>query len=154
MRRSSGLSKKQRPQSRGCEYLCCGCRLSVSSSEEDDESDGLDRVGAISSLAHALVQERLDQMIRERQEARRAEQRKRRMGRTEFILIVAVEMESYDPVQDFKDSMAQMITSTGIVDAKGLRRLLDWYLSVNCEDSRGVILEAFYDVCFNLFVRK
>ncbi|KAL3740804.1 hypothetical protein ACJRO7_021996 [Eucalyptus globulus] len=154
MRRSSGLSRKQRPQSRGCEYLCCGCRLSVSSSEEDDESDGPDRVGAISSLAHALVQERLDQMIRERQEARRAEQRKRRMGRTEFILIVAVEMESYDPVQDFKDSMVQMITSAGIVDAKGLRRLLDWYLSVNCEDSRGVILEAFYDVCFNLFVRK
>ncbi|KAI3419289.1 Transcription repressor (Ovate family protein) [Psidium guajava] len=93
-------------------------------------------------------------MIRERQEARRAEQRKRRTGRTEFVLIVAVEMESDDPMRDFGDSMVEMIASAGIVDAKGLRRLLDWYLSVNCGESRGMILEAFHEVCFNLFIRK
>ncbi|XP_030553028.1 probable transcription repressor OFP9 [Rhodamnia argentea] len=154
--RSSRTSLKQRLRRRGCEYLCCGRRLSVSSSEEADESsDGSDRVGAISSVAHAMVQEQLDQMIRERHEARHAEQRKRRTGRTEFILIVAMEMESDDPTQDFKDSMVEMITTARIVDAKGLRQLLDWYLSVNCEEeSRSIILEAFHEVCFNLFVVK
>ncbi|XP_030469652.2 probable transcription repressor OFP9 [Syzygium oleosum] len=152
--RCSRPSMKQRLKSRGCEYLCCSCKLSVSSSGEADESDDSDRIGTISSVAHAMVQERLDQMISERQEARRAEQRRRRTGRTEFILIVAVEMESYDPMQDFRDSMVKMITSTGIVDTKGLRRLLDWYLSVNCEESRSMILEAFHEVCFNLFIRK
>lgn len=148
--------KKQKLQTRGsCRALCCSCRLSVSSSEESESSNS-DRYASISSLAHAMVQERLDQMINERQEKRHQENMRRskaprREEMTKFIVMVAMEKSSYDPREDFKESMVEMIMSNHIEEPKDLRRLLNYYVTMNSEEYRGVILEVFHEVCTNLF---
>ncbi|KAL3519410.1 hypothetical protein ACH5RR_017559 [Cinchona calisaya] len=142
---SSRAAKKQKLQLRGCKALCCSCRLSVSSSEEAESSNNSDRYPTISSLAHAMVQERLEQMIRERQEARNEERRRlRSRGRgegTKFIVMVAMEKSSYDPREDFRESIEQMITANRIYEPRDLRRLLNYYVSMNPEEYQGVILQ-------------
>ncbi|XP_059636361.1 probable transcription repressor OFP9 [Cornus florida] len=143
--------KKQKLQLGGCRSLCCTCRLSVSSSEETESSNS-DRFGTISSLAHAMVQERLDQMIRERQEARHKERRRARGEGAEFIVMVALEKSSYDPREDFRESMVEMIMANRIYEPKDLRKLLNCYVSMNSEEYRGIILEVFHEVCTNLFL--
>lgn len=152
---SSEHYKKQKLQQRGCKALCCSCRLSVSSSEEAESSNS-DQFASVSSLAHAMVQERLDQMIRERQEARHRERRKQRLGDhdhqgTKFIIMVAMEKCSYDPREDFRESMIEMIMANRIEETKDLRSLLNYYLSMNSEEYHGIILEVFYEVCACLF---
>lgn len=149
-------SKQQRQQQhqsqqRGCKALCCSCRFSVSSSEEA-ESSASDRFPSVSSLAHAMVQERLDQMIRERLEARHVERRRQqnREG-TKFVVMVAMEKCSYDPREDFRESMMEMITVSRLQEAKDLRSLLNYYVSMNSEDYRSLILEVFHEVCTSLF---
>ncbi|GAY35291.1 hypothetical protein CUMW_015390 [Citrus unshiu] len=142
---SSEHYKKQKLQQRGCKALCCSCRLSVSSSEEAESSNS-DQFASVSSLAHAMVQERLDQMIRERQEARHRERRKQRLGDhdhqgTKFIIMVAMEKCSYDPREDFRESMIEMIMANRIEETKDLRSLLNYYLSMNSEEYHGIILE-------------
>lgn len=144
-------AKKQRLQNRGCKALCCTCRLSVSSSEEA-ESTNSDRFASISSLAHAMVQERLDQMIREGQKSRHEERRERREGTTKFIVMVATEKSSIDPREDFRESIVEMIVANRIEKPKDLRYLLNCYVSMNSEESRGLILEVFYEVCSNMFL--
>ncbi|KAI3466536.1 hypothetical protein Pfo_023199 [Paulownia fortunei] len=154
MQRSREVIKKQKKlQSRGCKALCCSCRLSVSSSEEAESSNSSDRFHTISSIAHAMVQERLDQMIRERREARNEERiRRSRREDTRFVVMVAMEKSSYDPREDFRESMEQMILANRIHEAKDLRRLLNYYLTMNSEEFRGIILEVFHDVCTDLFL--
>lgn len=146
--------KKQQVQSRGCKALCCSCRLSVSSSEEAESSSSSDRFESISSIAHAMVQERLDQMIRERREARKAERFRQQTRReeTKFVVMVAMEKSSYDPRQDFRESMEQMIVANRIQEARDLRRLLNYYLTMNPEEFQSIILEVFHDVCTHLFL--
>lgn len=158
---NSREARKQKLQPRGCKAaLCCSCRLSVSSSEEAESSNS-DRYPTISSLAHAMVQERLDQMIREREEIINEERRRRMMRRrttttrdegAKFIVMVAMEKSSYDPRQDFRESIEQMIRANRIYEPRDLRRLLDYYVSMNSEEHQGVILEVFYEVCTNLFL--
>ncbi|KAL3521910.1 hypothetical protein ACH5RR_014744 [Cinchona calisaya] len=69
---SSREAKKQRLQQlEECKALCrCNCkklRPNFSSSEESEiSSNNSDRYPTISSLAQAMVQERLDQMIKDR----------------------------------------------------------------------------------------
>ncbi|KAH7545256.1 hypothetical protein FEM48_Zijuj01G0074400 [Ziziphus jujuba var. spinosa] len=154
--KSSRQSKKQQLQQRGCRALCCSCRLSVSSSSEEAESSNSDRFPSISSLAHAMVQERLDQMIRERQEARNSINAERRRHRgtegTKFVVMVAMEKCSYDPREDFKESMVEMIIANRIQDPKDLRSLLNYYVSMNSEEYHGIILEVFHEVCTDLFL--
>ncbi|GLT75202.1 hypothetical protein SLA2020_469430 [Shorea laevis] len=151
--RTSREYKKQKLQQRGCRALCCGCRLSVSSSEEA-ESSYSDRFPSISSLAHAMVQERLDQMIRERQEARHKERRRQRSRSegTKFVVMVAMEKCSYDPREDFRESMVEMIMANRIQEPKDLRSLLNYYVSMNSEEYHGMILEVFHEVCTDLFL--
>lgn len=143
--------KKQKLQNKGCRALCCSCRLSVSSSEESESSNS-ERFATISSLAHAMVQERLDQMIRERKEARQAERRRARGDDTKFIVMVAMEKSSNDPREDFRESIVEMITTNKIYEPKDLRRLLNCYVSMNSEEYQGTILEVFHDVCASLFL--
>lgn len=152
MQGSRGL-KKQRLQIKGCRALCCSCRLSVSSSSEESESSSSERFATISSLAHAMVQERLDQMIRERHEARQEERRRARgeNSGTKFIVMLAMEKSSYDPREDFRESIVEMITANKIYEPKDLRRLLNCYVSMNSEEYRGTILEVFHEVCTDLF---
>lgn len=174
MQKSSRTAKRkhqlQKAQtSRGCNALCCSCRLSVSSSSSNEQpqssssnsSSSSGRFPAISSLSHAMVQERLEQMIREREEVLRRQQQQQRHARdnssssssnSKFIVMVAMEKCSYDPREDFRESIQQMIVSNRICDPKDLRRLLNCYVSMNSEESQGVILEAFHDVCTTLFL--
>ncbi|KAK8642238.1 hypothetical protein V6N13_011592 [Hibiscus sabdariffa] len=150
--KASKEHKNQRIQQRGCRALCCSCRLSVSSSEEA-ESSSSDRYASISSLAHAMVQERLDQMIRERQETRpNVERRRQRSEGTKFVVMVAMEKCSYDPREDFRRSMVEMIRANRIQEPKELRSLLNYYVSMNSDEYHGIILEVFHEVCTDLFL--
>ncbi|KAK9151563.1 hypothetical protein Syun_009872 [Stephania yunnanensis] len=128
--RGSREMKKQRTQLKGCNAFCCSCsRLSVSSSEGVEGGSSSDRLPRISSLAHAMVQERLDQMIRERFVESRNKGRRRESrgygdgnsGGTKCIVMVAMDKCSYDPRKDFRDSMVEMITANQIEDPKDLR---------------------------------
>lgn len=161
MPRSSreAIKKHKKPQSRsaGCKAFCCGCRLSVSSSKEPESSNNSDRFPTISSIAHAMVQERLDQMIRERREARNHEEirmirREARREEKKFVIMMAMEKSSCNPREDFRVSMKQMIVVNQICEAKDLRRLLSHYVTMNPEEFRCVILEVFHQVCTDLFV--
>ncbi|KAJ1427162.1 Ovate protein family, C-terminal [Sesbania bispinosa] len=148
-------ASQHQPQQRGCRALCCSCRFSVSSSEEA-ESSASDRFPSVSSLAHAMVQERLDQMIREKTEARHVVERRRQQSRdregTKFVVMVAMEKCSYDPREDFKESMMEMITANRLQEAKDLRNLLNYYISMNSNKYHSLILEVFHEVCTNLFL--
>ncbi|KAK3017720.1 hypothetical protein RJ639_003076 [Escallonia herrerae] len=137
--------KKQKLQLRGCRALCCSCRLSVSSSEEP-ESRNSERFPTISSLSHAMVQERLDQMIKERQEARHEDRRRARREGSKFIVILATEMSSYDPREDFRESMVELIMTKRISEPKDLRCLLNCFVLMNSEEYRGIILEVVLSV--------
>ncbi|XP_009357596.2 probable transcription repressor OFP9 [Pyrus x bretschneideri] len=166
------MSKKKassKRQQRVCRALCCSsCRLSVSSSSSEEvASSSSDRYPSISSLSHAMVQERLDQMIRERQEGlRHVDHRRRKQragddrdqlqagGGTKFVVMVAMEKCSYDPREDFRESIAAMIVANRIEEPKDLRSLLNYYVSMNSDEYRGIILEVFHQVCSDLFLCK
>ncbi|KAK1378348.1 Transcription repressor [Heracleum sosnowskyi] len=142
--------KKQNLKPKGCmKAFCCSSRLSVSSSHD---GPNLDRSTTISSVAHTMVQEKLDHMIKERREARHAERRKSRGDETKFVVIVATEKSSYDPREDFRESVVEMITANRIHEPKDLKRLLNYYISMNKEEYRGVILEVFHEVCTCMFL--
>ncbi|RZB54606.1 putative transcription repressor OFP9 [Glycine soja] len=143
-------SKQQKQlQQRGCKTFCCSCRFSVSSTEEAESSSASDRFPSVSSLAHAMVQERLDQMIRARHVERR---RQHDREGTKFVVMVAMEKSSYDPREDFRESMMEMITAKHLQDAKDLRSLLNYYISMNSDEYHSLILEVFHEVCTSLFL--
>ncbi|XP_010468179.1 PREDICTED: probable transcription repressor OFP9 [Camelina sativa] len=165
-------SQHQTREARICsKALCCStkARLSISSAssssvESDRSSRFSDQHGSLSSLAHYMVQEKLEQMIRETQEAtqhqakirqekaRRARRRSEgSIGSTKFIVMMAMEKFSYDPREDFRDSMVEMIVANKIKEADELRSLLEYYLSMNPREYRSAILEIFYEVCADLF---
>ncbi|KZV25864.1 hypothetical protein F511_33914 [Dorcoceras hygrometricum] len=150
-REATKKHKKLQSKSAGCKAFCCGCRLSVSSSEEPESSNNSDRFPTVSSIAHAMVQERLDQMIREKRETRNHEERMRR-GEKKLVIMMAMEKSSCDPREDFRESIKQMIVVNRICEAKDLRRLLSYYVTMNSEKFRAVILEVFHQVCTDLFV--
>ncbi|KAJ0250233.1 Transcription repressor [Hirschfeldia incana] len=163
-------SKPQTRESRICRALCCSnkARLSISSSssssvESDRHSNFSDQQCSLSSLTHYMVQEKLEQMIRETQEAthqeklRQQKMRRRRRSKssisnTKFIVMMAMEKCSYDPREDFRDSMVEMIVVNKIREADELRSLLEYYLSMNPREYRSAILEIFYEVCADLFL--
>ncbi|KAK8474053.1 hypothetical protein V6N13_078378 [Hibiscus sabdariffa] len=136
--------KKQRLPHRGCKAWCCGssCRLNVSSLEEA-EGSGSDTFASVSSLAvHALVQEKLDQMINQRRDEKHGRQRSEG---SKFVVMIAMEKCSYDPREDFRESMVEMITANRIQEPKDLRSLLNYYVSMNSEEYHGIILEVFHE---------
>ncbi|KAL5066338.1 hypothetical protein RYX36_028075 [Vicia faba] len=148
---------KASKQQRRCKSLCCSSnRYSVSSSEEAESSSSSsvsNKFPSVSTLAHAMVQERLDQMIREKLETGHVERKmeKKREG-TKFVVMLAMEKCSYDPREDFRESMMEMITVNHLRDAKDLRSLLNYYVSMNSEEYHSLILEIFHEVCTNLFL--
>ncbi|KAK9681482.1 hypothetical protein RND81_10G006000 [Saponaria officinalis] len=144
-------------------FCCTNCRISVSSTAaaEGHDSSRPNHTKSISTLAHYLVQERLDQMIKQSQdeEARRLKEARKRkqkivdrhdssrvISRKRLVLVVAMEKCSNDPRQDFRRSMVEVILGNKLKEAKDLRYLLKYYISVNYEEYKGVILEAFYQV--------
>lgn len=159
MRGSKDCRKSQRlQQPTVCRALCCSCRFSVSaSSEEAAGSSGSGRFVPISSLAHAMVQERLDQMIRERREEDRRQEARMKQRRdhhqsSKFIVMVAMEKCSYDPREDFRESMVEMIRKSQMEDSRDLRCLLNCYMSMNSDEYWGVILEVFHEVCSEILI--
>ncbi|KAK3017730.1 hypothetical protein RJ639_003086 [Escallonia herrerae] len=118
------------------------CRLSVSSMEEP-ESRNSEKFLTISSLLHAMGQERLEQMTKERLEARHEDIRRARREGSKLIVMLAIEMSSYYAREDFRESMVEMILTKRISEPKDLRCLLNCYISMNSEEYRGVILEKF-----------
>lgn len=82
-------------------------------------------------------------MIRERQEARNRKGRRQwRKEYSKFIFIVAMVKCSYDPREDFKESMVQMIIANQIQEPKDLRRFLNYYFSMNDEEYYGAVLKV------------
>ncbi|XP_042031182.1 probable transcription repressor OFP9 [Salvia splendens] len=147
MQRSKNKKHREKLQIKCSKAFCATCRLSLSSSSSSSSSKEDIEAQTVSSIAHAMVQVRLDQMIRER---------RRRVGRDErerkLVVMVAMEKSSYDIREDFRESMEQMIVANCIRETKDLRRLLNYYVSMNDEEIRGTILEVFHDVCTDLFV--
>uniref|UniRef100_A0A803M1R3 Transcription repressor n=1 Tax=Chenopodium quinoa TaxID=63459 RepID=A0A803M1R3_CHEQI len=119
----------------GCRALCCtNCRTST---EGDESSGSSDRYPSISSLAHHMVQERLDQMIKENEEEKARslmEARKRKQKKK----------SSHDPMEDFRRSMVEVILANRIKEPNDLRYLLKCYITMNSVEYRGIILEAFH----------
>ncbi|KAL9236586.1 hypothetical protein vseg_011236 [Gypsophila vaccaria] len=159
-------SSTYRSKTRVCRTFCCtNCRISVSSTvEEGDISSRSKHSRTISTLAHYLVQERLDQMIKqsEEEQARRvmeARKRKQKMtdssrvnsSRPRLLFVVAMEKSTNDPRQEFRRSMVEVILANKLKEVKDLRCLLKYYIAVNSEEHKGVILEAFYQVCSDVF---
>ncbi|QHO13352.1 uncharacterized protein DS421_15g514770 [Arachis hypogaea] len=109
---------------RGFKALCCSScrRLSMSSIEEAESSSASDWLPSVSSIAQAMVQERLEQLIRERrlEERCRRHQQSRVRERTKFVVMVAIKKCFYDPREDFKESMMEMITADHIKEARDL----------------------------------
>ncbi|KAL8103299.1 hypothetical protein AgCh_027746 [Apium graveolens] len=101
-----------------------------------------------------MVQEKLDHMIKERREARRDERRKSRSAGTKFVVMVATEKSSNDPREDFRESVVEMITTNRISEPKDLKRLLNYYVSMNREEYRGIILEESQFQCNFMQLRE
>ncbi|KAA8519607.1 hypothetical protein F0562_013948 [Nyssa sinensis] len=62
----------------------------------------------------------------------------------------AVVKSSFDPQQDFRDSMLEMITEKGIRQPEQLEELLACYLTLNSEEYHDLIINVFRQVRFNL----
>ncbi|KAK1317007.1 hypothetical protein QJS10_CPA05g01095 [Acorus calamus] len=132
-----------------CVEFCCGGRLSITSLDSADIDYEPDQM---SCLTHAMAQARLDQMIKNQRQRRYAFERGRIRRATacddvdyRCIMLVAMDKMSVDPVEDFRRSMFEVITSNGMDDPKTLRSLLSCYLSVNPRAHRSIILEIFHE---------
>ncbi|XP_019169392.1 PREDICTED: transcription repressor OFP5 [Ipomoea nil] len=62
----------------------------------------------------------------------------------------AVVKSSFNPEQDFKDSMVEMITQIGIKQPEELEELLACYLTLNCDQYHHIIINVFRQVWFEL----
>ncbi|KAK9155956.1 hypothetical protein Sjap_003436 [Stephania japonica] len=142
--RGSREMKKQKTQLKRCKVpsMRFVSRFGVSSSEGVEGSSSSNRLPTTSSLAHAMVQERLEQMIRERFVQPRNEGGSREIktygdgnsNGTKCIVMVAMDKYTYDPRKDFIDSMVKMITANQIEDPKYLRCLFNSYVSMNSSE--------------------
>ncbi|CAN1133983.1 Transcription repressor OFP13 [Linum perenne] len=63
---------------------------------------------------------------------------------------VAVTLDSRDPFEDFKISMAEMVEAHGLRDWESLENLLSCYLRVNGKSNHGYIVGAFVDLLVGL----
>ncbi|OAY68596.1 probable transcription repressor OFP9 [Ananas comosus] len=134
------------PSTRRCRALCCGSRPSVSSSSSSSSSSDSDR--ALASLAHGVVQARLERLIDEAAAPERG-------GGRRCVVLIAMDKASYDPRGDFRRSMWEVITAKGMMgEPRELRSLLNCYIAMNARELRRDILEAFHEVCSALFLRS
>uniref|UniRef100_A0ACD5TFJ3 Uncharacterized protein n=1 Tax=Avena sativa TaxID=4498 RepID=A0ACD5TFJ3_AVESA len=59
---------------------------------------------------------------------------------------VPLAFDSADPYEDFRASMAEMMTAHGAGDWDWLERMLGWYLRANGKDTHAAIVAAFVDL--------
>ncbi|GFZ02540.1 ovate family protein 15 [Actinidia rufa] len=59
---------------------------------------------------------------------------------------VVMEMESEDPLEDFKRSMEEMVEAHGLKKWECLAELLNWYLKANDKSNHGYVVGAFVEL--------
>lgn len=67
---------------------------------------------------------------------------------------VALVKSSYNPYNDFRESMIEMILEKDIQESSDLEELLQCYLSLNGEDYHNVIVEVFTEVWREIFEKN
>ncbi|KAK3017722.1 hypothetical protein RJ639_003078 [Escallonia herrerae] len=118
-----------------CRTLCCSFRLSISSSGGTQRQ----KFRKVPNYLHPIACSglgKIEQMIKERQEARHRDRRRPRREGSKFIVMLTTEMSSYDPREDFRESMVEMIMTKRISEPKDLCCLLNCYVSMNSEEYR------------------
>ncbi|KAI5410929.1 transcription repressor OFP6 [Lathyrus oleraceus] len=73
---------------------------------------------------------------------------------TKLIDSIAVEKESKDPYEDFRNSILQMILERKIYAERELEVLLECFLQLNAKCHHQVIVEAFMEICEEIFPKK
>jgi uncharacterized protein (TIGR01568 family) len=66
---------------------------------------------------------------------------------------VALVKSSYNPYNDFKESMIEMIVEKDIRESRDLEELLQCYLSLNAVEYHALIVEVFTEVWCEIFER-
>ncbi len=66
---------------------------------------------------------------------------------------VALVKSSYNPYNDFKESMIEMIVEKDIQQSRDLEELLQCYLSLNAMEYHALIVEVFTEVWCEIFER-
>ncbi|KAK6133549.1 hypothetical protein DH2020_032678 [Rehmannia glutinosa] len=66
-------------------------------------------------------------------------------GKTVFDSFAVVK-NSFNPQQDFRDSMVEMIREKGISQSEDLEELLACYLTLNCDEYHDIIIKVFRQV--------
>ncbi|CAH9113606.1 unnamed protein product [Cuscuta europaea] len=108
------------------------------------------RVGAAYSPRSECKIKALEHMKRGKMKIRKKSVgQKGKCERTAFDRFAVVK-SSFDPEQDFKDSMMEMITQIGIKRPEELEELLACYLTLNCDHYHAIIIKAFRQVWFDL----
>lgn len=110
------------------------------------------RVGAYSPRTTAKIEckiKALEDMKRSKMKMRKKMKEKRGNDRTAFDSFAVVK-SSFNPEQDFKDSMVEMITQIGIKQPGELEELLACYLTLNCDQYHHIIINVFRQVWFDL----
>ncbi|KAL8507202.1 hypothetical protein ACS0TY_017927 [Phlomoides rotata] len=87
--------------------------------------------------------------LEEKKKSRKKKKKKEQVleGNTIFDSFAVVK-SSYNPQQDFRESMMEMIRERGIESAEDLEQLLACYLTLNCEEYHDVIIKVFRQVWF------
>ncbi|PSS24407.1 Transcription repressor like [Actinidia chinensis var. chinensis] len=70
--------------------------------------------------------------------------------RIAFEKSVVMEMESEDPLEDFKRSMEEMVEAHGLKKWECLEELLSWYLRANDKSNHGYVVRAFVELLSGL----
>ncbi|KAL5067621.1 hypothetical protein RYX36_018508 [Vicia faba] len=66
-----------------------------------------------------------------------------------FENTVEYAMDSQNPIEDFKESVVEMVEAHGVNDWESLEKLLSWYLEVNEERNHEFVIDAFFDLFVN-----
>jgi uncharacterized protein (TIGR01568 family) len=73
---------------------------------------------------------------------------------TKLVDSFAIEKESDEPYEDFRNSILQMILERDIYSEKDLQELLECFLQLNAKCHHHVIVEAFMEICEKIFPKK
>lgn len=73
---------------------------------------------------------------------------------TKLMNSVAVEKDSDDPYEDFRNSMLQMILEKEIYSETDLQELLECFLQLNAACHHQIIVQAFVEICEETFPQK
>lgn len=73
---------------------------------------------------------------------------------TKLMNSIAVEKDSDDPHEDFRNSMLQMILEKEIYSETDLQELLECFLQLNAACHHHIIVQAFVEICEETFPKK